>query len=268
MNLLRHGIIAAIAGLLAATPASAGVVPVPVTSDTRVRVVEYSPEQVVLLYATFGYALSIQFEDGERLETVSVGNSLDWQLLPNKQANILFVKPVRAAAPTNMTVVTNARVYQFELHSRKSSGPRDRNIIFSLRFNYPAPALAIAAEDVSMAEPAIKETNTRYSYQGSKRVLPSRVFDDGTQTYFQFPQNSDLPAIFAIDRDRKETTVNVANRDGYLVVDRIAQAFVLRKGADVTRILNDAYPADASGESTLPLHEKPRRGRNKDRVQP
>ena len=132
MKLLRSILPAAVAAMLAATPAS-GAVPVPSASDPRVRVVEYSPEEVVQLYATFGYAMSIQFEDGERLETVSVGNSLDWQLLPNKQANILFVKPVHAAAPTNMTVVTNARVYQFELHSRKSSGPRDRNVIFSLK---------------------------------------------------------------------------------------------------------------------------------------
>jgi type IV secretion system protein VirB9 len=103
-----------------------------------VRVVEYAAEQVVTLDATFGYAVAVQFDPGERLETVSVGNSLDWQLLPNKRANVLFVKPLHAARPTNMTVVTDTRIYHFELRSRRTLGARDRAIIFALKFDYPA----------------------------------------------------------------------------------------------------------------------------------
>lgn len=253
-----------LAALSAAVPAAAAVVPSPSSSDRRVRVVEYAPDQVVLLNATLGYAIAIQYDAGERLESVSVGNSIDWQLVPNKQANILFVKPVHAAPATNMTVVTNLRIYHFELRSRKSSGPHDPNVIFALRFDYPAPAMA-QVDDAAPAGPAvINQANASYTYDGSSLILPVRVFDDGVQTYFLFPPNIDLPAIFAVDRDGKEVTVNVANREGYLVVDRLAQAFVLRRGTEVTRIANDGFAASQAIETTLrPRDERARRQKPK-----
>jgi len=48
--------------------------------------------------------------------------------------------------------------------------------------------------------------------------------------------------------------VNVASRSGYLVVDRVARAFVLRRGQETTRIINDGYKEEGPG----PLSPKPR----------
>jgi type IV secretion system protein VirB9 len=81
--------------------------------------------------------------------------------------------------------------------------------------------------------------------------VPLKVFDDGTVTYFRFATGTDLPAIFAIDRDGKETTVNLAARGDYFVADRLAQAFVLRRGGDVTRIINEKFVAADPAATTL-----------------
>jgi type IV secretion system protein VirB9 len=68
-----------------------------------------------------------------------------------------------------------------------------------------------------------------------------KVFDDGKDTYFSFRAEEDLPAIFAVDGDGGEAVVNTRARDGYVVVDRIARGFVLRRGKDVTHIYNDGF---------------------------
>lgn len=233
-------------------------IPAPGGGDPRVRVVDYTPGEVVLITATLGYAVTLDFGEDEKIETVSVGDGLTWQLTPNRRANLLFVKPMAAKGATNMTVVTTLRVYHFELRARaRSSAPHDSQLVFAVRFSHPPPAVVTAAPEPEPAPPAPpKAVNTAYSFDGAPSGAPVRVFDDGVSTYFKFADTAEIPAILAIDRDRKENVVNVANRDGFMVVDRLAPGFVLRRGSTVTRIFNDAYRADAQTPTELPRHGK------------
>jgi type IV secretion system protein VirB9 len=96
--------------------------------------------------------------------------------------------------------------------------------------------------------------NAAYSYEGSIRILPSRVFDDGKATYFQFAEGEDYPAIYAVEADSAEAVVNFTVRDGYVVVDQLARGFVLRRGAEMTRLYNDGFKEVLPG----PLSPKPR----------
>lgn len=245
----------AILALAAAGPSAGEVAPTPSATDPRIRVVQYDPDQIVLISATFGYALTLAFAPGERIETVSVGDSLGWQVTPNRRANLLFLKPLDRAPPTNMTVVSNLRTYEFELRARgKSRGP-DPDLVYEVRFDYPAPAVVESEAQPPPAPPQPpQDRNHAYSYQGSRAGLPVRVFDDGTSTYFVFPERAELPAIFAIEADRKESVVNVAQRDGFVIVDRIAPAFALRRGTEVTRIVNDGYAAETVQTSEIRPH--------------
>ena len=72
-------------------------------------------------------------------------------------------------------------------------------------------------------------------------ALPVKVFDDGQDTFFAFRAEEDMPAIFAVDPDGGEAVVNTRQYYGYVVVDRIARGFVLRRGKEVTRIFNDGF---------------------------
>ena len=56
----------------------------------------------------------LEFEPGEKIETVSIGDALGWQVTPNRKADVLFVKPVLKST-TNLTVLTDLRRYAFEL---------------------------------------------------------------------------------------------------------------------------------------------------------
>jgi len=239
---------------LAASPALAAVTPQPSAGDPRMRVAKYVPEEVVELTGDLGYQLTVTFGDGERIENVSIGDAQGWQVTPNRKADLLFLKPIDRAAPTNMTVVTNLRRYAFELRVRPRVPPgEERTIIYGLRFDYPPPPPPPPSEKAQARTPP-QVLNAAYSYEGSPKSLPLRVFDDGKSTYFEFAAADDYPAIYTLEADRTEAVVNFTVRDGYVVVDQVARGFVLRRGTDMTRLYNDGYRETLPG----PLSPKPR----------
>lgn len=234
-----------LAAALIASPA-ASVVPRPGAGDPRNRVVAYDPAQVVELQGVLGYQMLIAFAPDEKIENVAVGDSLAWQVTPNRAANLLFVKPMSQGPVTNMTVVTNLRHYAFELSAVARSHVRGgRAVIYTLQFEYP-PAPKPALDSAVHPEAPPQVVGRSYSYDGSEKTLPAQIFDDGHATYFQFPPGTDYPAIFAVDA-QGEAVVNFHLRDGYLVVDRLARSFVLRRGNDVTHIYNDGYQEASPG---------------------
>jgi type IV secretion system protein VirB9 len=220
---------------LTAGPALA-VVPHPGPGDPRIHVVEYDPSEVVELRSALGYQLSVEFDPAEKIENVAIGDSLGWQVTPNRRANLLFLKPMAPRPPTNMTVITNLRRYNFQLSVQKQAS---RALPFSVRFLYAQPVMAVVAPPPPPPPP--EERNSAYSYDGSTHALPVKVFDDGRDTFFAFRAEEDMPAIFAVDSDGGEAVVNSRLYQGYVVVDRIARGFVLRRGAEVTHIYNDRF---------------------------
>ncbi|HEX2800866.1 MAG TPA: TrbG/VirB9 family P-type conjugative transfer protein, partial [Phenylobacterium sp.] len=139
---MRRLAICSAALALLAVPAAA-VVPHPGSGDPRIHEVLYDPSEVVELHGVLGYQLSLEFDPGERIENVAIGDSLGWQVTPNRKANLLFIKPMAQRPDTNMSVVTNLRRYNFQLSVRGKSAAR--SIPYSVRFLYPAPAMAYVA---------------------------------------------------------------------------------------------------------------------------
>ena len=229
---------------LSATPALA-VTPRPGPGDARIHVIEYDPSEVVELRTALGLQLALEFDPAEKIENVAIGDSLGWQVTPNRRANLLFLKPMSARPPTNMTVITSVRRYNFQLSVQRQA---TRATPFTVRFLYAEPAVAYVAPPPPPPPPV--EKNAAYSYQGSAKTLPIRVFDDGLDTYFTVRAEEDLPAIYAVDPDGGEAVVNIRQRDGYFVVDRIARGFVLRRGSEVTRIYNDGFRVDQASALT------------------
>ncbi len=241
--------------LLSGAPALAAVAPLPSPGDPRMRIAKYLPDEVVELVGDLGYQMTVEFGDGERIENVSIGDAQGWQVTPNRKADLLFLKPIDAAVPTNMTVVTNLRRYAFELRVRpKAPKAGDNSIIYGLRFDYPPPPPSPATVAKATVRPPPKVANAAYSYEGSPKSLPSRVFDDGKATYFEFAEGDDYPAIYALEDEKTEAVVNYTVRDGYVIVDQIARGFVLRRGPDVTKLYNDGFHETLPG----PLSPKPR----------
>ena len=222
--------------LLLTKAADAAELPRPGQLDPRIQTISYDPDQVVLLRGTLGYQFMLEFAPDERIETVSIGDSLSWQVTPNRRANVLFIKPISSSA-TNLTVLTRLRHYAFEL---RVEPPRAHEpVLYVARMVYPPPAQALPVP-VSPVAQAPFAANSAYTVTGSEQVRPARIFDDGGATYFVWDKGKPLPAIFAVSQDGSESLVNTNVRGDYVVVDEIAPRFRLRDGTNIATVVNQA----------------------------
>jgi type IV secretion system protein VirB9 len=220
---------AALASAAAADPAA----------DPKIRTLDYSPDRVPALQGRTGYQMMLEFAPDERIENVSIGDAAAWQVTPNRKADLLFLKPLTASASTNLTVVTNQRRYAFDL---VVEAPRKRaEVPYIVRFRYPAaaPASLPPASDA----PAPASWNLAYELSGAPALRPARVFDDGRHTYFEWPQDAALPAIYSVDAAGRESLVNQTVQGRYVVVADIAPQFTLRSGTQWALVRNTSYPA-------------------------
>jgi type IV secretion system protein VirB9 len=234
--------------------------------DPRIRVIDFDPNRIIKLTAHTGYQISVEFGDGERVETIGIGDASAWQITPNSAANVVFIKPIALARPTNMFIVTSRRRYSLELLTRSGARAARRDILYALRFRYP---LDPVAEKLPPAPPPAlistppEQWNRAYSYDGASTNVPAEIFDDGKATYFRFVEGVATPAIFTISPGAGESLVNFAVRGPYVVIESLAQQFILRQGDAVTRIYNDKFVVPVPGPNApLPRapNEKKKRG--------
>ena len=193
--------------------------PQPGPGDPRLQTIAYDPDQVVQLALPTGYQLMVGFAPGERVETIAVGDSAAWQVTANKRGDYLFVKCVQTGGDSNMTVVTDARVYSFELV--RAFGPAS-DMPYAVRFTYPQAPQAVAAGPSAIATPA------RYRLSGSRAIRPGAIDVDGTNLVLSWPANVTLPAVFRIDEDGQETLVNGEMRDGRFVIAGLPAKLIFR----------------------------------------
>lgn len=225
---------------------------VPSDKDDRIQTVYYSEADVVVVEGHYGFITTVEFSKDEIIETVSIGDSEAWSVIKASQPNLLFLKPVERDANTNLTVVSNLRIYTFMLRSNIAKSEKDKKVTFRLKFKYPGQESdkLVASfrerdriKSLALSEPITPDQwNLDYSFAGNSKLRPTRTFDDGRFTYFAFPKMESLPAIFLVNEDRTETLINFQQRGDYIVVERIGRQFTLRNGPVTTCIFNDGYP--------------------------
>lgn len=215
-------------------------------TDQRLRTYTYDPNDVYKFTGHYKFQSSIELSPSETIATISLGDSLAWQVTPS--GNRIFLKPVEPDATTNMTVVTNQRIYHFELHAEEAESIEDEAIVFAARFFYPNETEGGALKHFHKdKEPDLENDaekfNFRYTVSGSTLSAPTRIFDDGEFTYFQFPEkNAEIPAFYMVDPDGTENVINYHMAGRYVVVERVASQFTLRNGPEVTCVFNEQIP--------------------------
>lgn len=198
-------------------------------ADPRLRTIVYDADQVVRLQVPTNFHVAVIFGADERVENVAVGDSDAWQVTLNASGDALFVKPVRSGGQTNMTVITDARVYSFELSS--TYGPT-ADAPFTVRFRHPAAA---AAQRPSDLEPRLG----RYRISGARTLRPVAVVDDGVRTSIEWRPGQPIPAVFAVDERGAETLVEGHMRDGLYVIDAVYRGLVFRLDRQSARATRD-----------------------------
>ena len=235
---------------LAALPLAAVLLASPALADDP-RLVErlYDPTQVVTVNGQVNVQATIVFGEGETIENVAIGDSNAWQVTPNKRADLLFVKPLKASAKTNMTVVTSRNTYLFDLVAGSRGTP-----LYVLRFTYPEPIvspeeqaalaaaedqptaaeLAAASDPYSVVDPAA--LNFAWTVKGDPAVLPEQVFDDGDAIFLTWPRDNRIPAILIENDKGLEGPVNYAVRGDTIVVDGVPAKLILRSGQEAATL--------------------------------
>lgn len=226
--------------------------------DPRVRTVAYNPQDLFVVTTYYGVSTAIRFADDEAIETESLdaGDRSAWSIKASARRNILFVRPIKPMADTNLTVVTNKHTYLFLLkvladtahvknNGRKGNvlapvysmaTAHSKNVTYSLTFTYREDGKksegqkAANALRAQAADARKRATNTDYWVAGDDEVAPVDARDDGRFIYLMFARNQGIPTISTADANGKETLLNPAIEGNTVIVDRMARRLVLRKG--------------------------------------
>lgn len=250
--------------------ALAGLDPRSSAGDPRVRVVPYSPTNVVQILMHTGIGTTIQFFPGEKFVSFASGADTNFTIEPKQLGDKIVIKPALAEADTNLTVFTDQRTYLFEvkildpkkLKNGYTNNVRDDQLTYMLYFTYPEEESRIAnrlyrqnlakqeqekarqCEQAGTINPA--DLNFSYRMSGSRAIAPLAVYDDGVFTYFTFGQRDKIPSVFSADANRNETTLNTRMEgNNVLVVEQLAERFTLRLGDDVLTVMQGAGSASS-----------------------
>lgn len=249
--------------------AHAGVNPVPLATDSRMRVIPYDRNQVTQLKCHYDIETTIEFAANEQIIRATAGQAAAWNVVPSTiRKNILTIQPKLKSADTNLTVITDKRVYLYELRAREQWNLRGKDIVFYVRYQYPNEVnRAIEARTANKMAQERDEANFRsnvanrnkidptninlkYTFAGNRSIAPVAVFDDGLFTYFEFDKNSDIPAIYTVDQERNESILNHRTQGKYIVVEQLANRFTLRSGKNVTTVTRGKQVVNRMTENT------------------
>ena len=234
-----------LATLLQSAAAPAETIPTKGSVDTRVRAAAYDNAEVYKLRGFVGYQIDLEFEPGETFLGLGAGDLEGLAFVG--QENHLFLKPKAARVATNLTVLTTRRHYHLD-YSASAQRPNEDEIIYSLRFTYPQSAAGLAADaaakrlDLQLDSASSRRPhNIDYWYCGEPALRPIGASDDGVHTRLTFAANAELPAIFVRNADDSESLLNFSMDAGDVVIHRVAQRFILRRGKLTGCVVNRGY---------------------------
>lgn len=188
-----------------------------------------------------GRITDIVLEPGEGLSAtgpVAAGDTVRW-VIGDSQSGAgaaarvhILVKPTRPGLQTNLIVNTDRRTYRIDLNATHGG------YMPSVSWRYPEDEAALkAVKSEAFASPSVAVEALNFAYRiGGDRTpwRPTRVFDDGRQTFIEFPENiaqSELPPLFIAGADgRVDQLVNYRVIGRRMVLDRLFSRAELRLG--------------------------------------
>lgn len=232
-------------------PATAGYI-------NAVQVYPFSDGAVYHVLTAPGQVTDIALQPGEALGAVAAGDTVRWVIgdttsgTGESRRTHVLVKPFAPGLATNIIITTDRRTYHLSLTSA------GRSAMVAISWTYPQDqliALKAAADRARAAQPvatglAVDQLHFDYVISGDRPSWrPVRAFDDGRQTFIEFPADlgtGEAPPLFLVDAKGTAQLVNYRVQGRYYVVDRLFETAELRLGLkrqDIVRISRGG-PAD------------------------
>jgi type IV secretion system protein VirB9 len=206
------------------------------------QVYAWSEGALYRLFTAPGLVSDVELQPGENLVSVAAGDTARWVIGdttsgagPGRRTHIL-VKPIASGLRTNLVITTDRRVYLLSVVSTSAQG------MVAVSWTYPQDellALKAAKEAALAAAPvaqdvAVDRLNFNYRIEGDQAPWrPVRAFDDGAQTFIEFPlsiRSGEIPPLFVIGSSGRAEIVNYRLSGRYFVVDRLFSVAELRLG--------------------------------------
>jgi type IV secretion system protein VirB9 len=215
-----------------------------------IQVYPYTKGALYQLYAAVNEVTDVALESGEKLVSVSAGDTVRWVVGDTTSGEgkdaitHILVKPVAADLETNLLITTDRRTYHLEMRSSQTT------YMASVSWTYPASQLLVLRKqraETDAAAAALADTGVniealhfRYRIEGDAPWKPRQVFDDGAKVYIQFPPGlaqSEAPPLFVTGPDGRPALVNYRVRGTTYIVDRLFAAAELRLGTAPQRVV-------------------------------
>ena len=216
--------------------------------ENAVQVYPYRDGAIYQAFVAPGAVTDIALQPGETLVAVAAGDTARWVIgdttsgSGESRRTHILVKPHATGLATNLVVTTDRRTYYLKLDATASTA------MTGISWIYPADALiALRATPPSLPTAAatagldVERLNFGYTISGSRAAWrPLRAFDDGRQTYLEFPSSiasGTAPPLFVVGPNGAAELVNYRMRGRYYVVDRIFDAAELRLGTKKQQVV-------------------------------
>jgi type IV secretion system protein VirB9 len=216
--------------------------------ENAIQVYPYRDGAIYQAFVAPGAVTDIALQPGETLIAVAAGDTARWVIgdttsgSGESRRTHILVKPHATGLATNLVVTTDRRTYYLKLDATASTA------MTAISWIYPADALiALRATPPSAAPPAptagldVERLNFGYAISGSRAAWrPLRAFDDGRQTYLEFPASiasGTAPPLFVVGLDGAAELVNYRMRGRYYVIDRVFDVAELRLGTKKQQVV-------------------------------
>lgn len=227
---------------------------IPAPKENRIVRYTFSPDVIFRVLSVPGLTTHLELGEDEGVkETPAIGDSAQWMVTGGPRH--LFIKPLRFDLETSLTVVTNKRVYQFQLIAGKTSAAQ---VFQKVSFHYPdremevrlrkeTDAATVEAEQtrlkdqvvVSNLDPAALDFD--YEITGTAPFKPTAVYTDGKFTFLAMPNTQDSPAIFLLDEADNPSLINYQVKGNVVVVERMAPRLLLKLGKTEVKVVKRGH---------------------------
>jgi P-type conjugative transfer protein VirB9 len=229
--------------------------------NNRVEHVTYAENKVLQIAAIFNQPFFIQLKEDEPIEDVAGGTIAGWDV--HKKGARLYIRALDKAEKTTLIVTTRSHSYVFDLKTVKPTPENFARRASKIVFDYPAlkssvtlvtqaPPPSPPPQNNNTNKPAPSAfQNRNYSMQivsETVDIRPREVYDDGRFTWFKFPSNVEIPAIYKSQPNTKdEVLVNSHVEGDYVVMHATAPLWNLRLAQSMVGVFNDSYNAVGVG---------------------
>ncbi|WP_066584486.1 P-type conjugative transfer protein TrbG [Sphingomonas pruni] len=225
-----------------------------------VQVYPFADGSLYQVYAAPERVTDIAMQPGEALISVAAGDTVRWVIGDtssgsgsDKRTHIL-IKPFSAGLSTNLVITSDRRTYHLALASTSATA------MVALSWTYPQDALIALKRAEAERQKAVPvatgispdQLHFDYAIIGDRPAWrPLRAFDDGRQTFIQFPTSlavGEAPPLFVVDAKGQVQLVNYRLQGRFYVVDRLFDAAELRLGLKHPNVVRIEHAPTAGSE--------------------